>query len=219
MYDMYEFVRGPLLWIAIIVFVGGSLYRLISMYALMKKKEAWIMTYMSLKYTLRSLAHWLIPFRSVNMRARPVMTVVTFAFHLCLLIAPIFLLSHVVLWEESWNISWWTLPDWIADIMTLVVIAGAVFFFVRRRVLTEVKYVTSNADYAILAISVAPFITGFFAYHQLIEYRAMLILHILAGELMLMAIPFTRLVHMFYFWFTRAYIASEFGGVRHIEDY
>jgi nitrate reductase gamma subunit len=71
----------------------------------------------------------------------------------------------------------------------------------------------------ILAITAAPFITGFLAYHQWIEYRTMLILHILSGETMLMAIPFTRLVHMFYFWFTRAYMGSEFGGVRHARDW
>jgi nitrate reductase gamma subunit len=47
----------------------------------------------------------------------------------------------------------------------------------------------------------------------------MLVLHIVTGEIMLAAIPFTRLSHMFYAPFTRAYIGSEFGAVRHARDW
>jgi len=46
-----------------------------------------------------------------------------------------------------------------------------------------------------------------------------LILHILSGEIMLMAIPFTRLSHMLFFWFTRAYMGCEFGLVRNARDW
>lgn len=220
MYDVYEFVRGPLLWVSLIVFIGGSLYRFISMYALAKKKDALIFTYWSWKYALRSILHWIIPFASTNMRARPVMTIMTFLFHIGLFVAPIFLTAHLVLLDESWGISWPALPDLAADIITLVVIAGAAFFLARRKLLPEVKYVTSESDYAILAIVAAPFITGFLAYHQLIvDYKILLILHILAGEIMLAAIPFTRLSHMIFFPFTRGYMGSEFGGVRTAIDW
>jgi nitrate reductase gamma subunit len=47
----------------------------------------------------------------------------------------------------------------------------------------------------------------------------MLILHILTGEILLVAIPFTRLSHMFFFFFTRAYMGSEFGSVRNARDW
>ncbi len=103
--------------------------------------------------------------------------------------------------------------------MTLIVIAGAVFFLVRRLTQPEVIYVTSASDFVILAIVAAPFVTGFLAYHQWFAYQIMVILHILAGEVMLVAIPFTRLSHMIFSPFTRAYIGSEFGGVREAKDY
>ncbi len=41
----------------------------------------------------------------------------------------------------------------------------------------------------------------------------------LAGELMLVAIPFTKLSHMLVFAFTRAYMGSEFGSVRNSRDW
>ena len=153
------------------------------------------------------------------MRRHPFITIVTFAFHICLLFVPIFLLAHIVLWDESWNISWWSISDSVADIMAVIVIAGCVFFLMRRVVSPEVKFVTSASDFVILAIVAAPFITGFLAYHQWFGYKFMLILHMLTGEIMLAAIPFTRLSHMLFFPFTRAYMGSEFGAVRHAKDW
>ncbi len=219
MHDLYGFITGPMVWIAFIVFIGGSLYRIFDMISLVNKKEKFIFSYMSWKYSLRSILHWSIPFGTENMRKHPVMTIVTFAFHICLIITPIFLFSHIILWDESWSLSWIALPDGAADIMTLIVIGACVFFLVRRILLPEVKFVTFASDFVILGIVAAPFVTGFLAFHQWGDYRLFLILHILAGEIMLMAIPFTRLSHMLFSPFTRAYLGSEFGGVRKAIDW
>jgi len=219
MHDLYNFVRGPLAWVAFIIFIGGSLYRLISMITLASKKDGVVFEYFSLYYGLRSILHWITPFGTTNWRMRPVFTIVTFAFHICLLAAPIFLLAHIILWDESFNISWWSLPDSVADIMAIIVVVCCGYFLWRRLTQPEVKFVTFGADYVILAIVAAPFVTGFLAYHQWIEYKFILILHMLAGEIMLAAIPFTRLSHMLYAPFTRAYMGSELGSVRHVKDW
>jgi nitrate reductase gamma subunit len=219
MHALYNFVRGPLAWVAFILFFGGIVYRLVSMFWLAKKKDPVVFEHFSLYYGLRSILHWIVPFANRNSRERPIFTIVTFAFHLCLLAVPIFLLAHVILWEESFGISWWTLPESVADFMTIIVILGCGYFLWRRLTQPEVKFVTFASDYVILAIVAAPFITGFLAYHQWLGYKFWLILHILAGEVMLVAIPFTRLAHMIYSPFTRAYLGSEFGSVRHVKDY
>jgi len=219
MHDLYNFITGPLAWAAFIVFIAGSLYRLINMFYLVNKKEKFIYTYMSFKYSFRSIFHWIIPFATTNWKMHPVLTIVTFAFHICLIITPVFLLSHAILWDESWNISLWSLSDGVADIMTLIVVGSCIFFLVRRLVLQEVQYVTSASDYVILAIVAAPFVTGFIAYHQWVNYQFFMILHIISGEIMLVAIPFTRLSHMLFSPFTRAYMGSEFGGVRNAKDW
>jgi len=219
MHSLYNFVSGPLAWLAFMIFVGGSLYRLITLFALIHKKEKFIYSYFSLKYSLRSILHWITPFATENMRRHPVLTIVTFAFHICLVFTPIFLLAHVTLIDESWNLSWWSLSEGAAVTMTAIVIACCVFFLVRRLINPEVQYVTSASDYWILAIVAAPFITGFLTYYQWFAYQTMVILHILSGEIMLVAIPFTRLSHMLFFPFTRAYMGSEFGNVRNARDW
>jgi nitrate reductase gamma subunit len=207
--SLYNFVRGPLVWIAFLVFVGGSIYKIRELF-LLAKKEKTVIPFLDIKYSLRSILHWILPFGSVTWRKRWVVTTMTFAFHICLVITPIFLLSHNVLWYESWGITWWTLPEGMADIMSFIVIITCVFFFLRRIFSPQVRFVTFSSDYLILAIAFAPFFTGFLAYHQLlIPYKMMVILHMIAGSAMLIAIPFTRLGHMFYFFLTRAYLGSE----------
>jgi len=215
---MYEFVRGPLVWIAFIVFVGGSILKLFWMY-LEARREKSVLSTMSFKYGLRSLIHWLIPLSSRNQRLHPVMTLVSYLFHLCLLVTPLFIMGHAVLWEESWGVSWWSLPDDLADFMTLMVVFGGVFFMLRRVIFPEVRNVTTWKDYLMLLVVIAPFLTGYLAHQQLLPYKPMLIIHIITGALFLIAIPFTWLSHMLWFVFTRAYMGSEFGAVRKARDW
>jgi len=217
--ELYRLATGPLAWAAFIIFIGGSLFRLIHLMALVHRKEKFIYAYMSLKFSLRSIIHWLAPFATVNWRLHPWLTIVTFAFHICLVVTPVFLLAHVVLWDEAWSVSWWALPDWLAVIMSVIVMAGCVFFFVRRLVTPEVAYVTSASDYAILALVATPFLTGLIAYFQWFDVRLFTLLHVLSGEAMLVAVPFTRISHMLFAPLTRAYMGSEFGALRHAKDW
>lgn len=215
---MYNFVSGPLVWIAFIVFIGGLVYQFARMFQLAKRDKV-ILPYMSLKYGLRSLFHWIVPFASKNMRLRYEVTIVTFAFHICLVLLPIFVTAHVVMVNSAWGLSWPTLPAGLADFMTILVILAVVFFLGRRLMIPEVRFVTYRSDYALLAIAAAPFITGLLARYQVFSYDTMVILHMIAGCLMLMVIPFTRLSHMLFFPFARAYMGSEFGAVRHAKDW
>jgi len=217
--SIYNFVSGPLVWLAFIIFIGGSIYRIWSLISLVNKKEKYIYTFMSLKYSLRSIMHWITPFATVNWRKRPVMTIITFVFHAGLVIMPLFVSAHVIMFHNAWGFSWASLPESFTDAVTLLVIIACVIFLLRRLVLREVKFLTDASDYGILLMAAAPFITGFMAYHNICNYHFWVILHMLSGEIMLVAIPFTRLSHMIYAVFTRAYIGSEFGKVRHARDW
>nr|CBX29372.1 hypothetical protein N47_J03530 [uncultured Desulfobacterium sp.] len=184
-----------------------------------QRKRSFFIYYMSPYHALRSIFHWLTPFGSENMRKNPVFTIVAFSFHICIVIAPLFLFAHIILIKQSWNVSWWFISDTTADIMTIIVIASCIFFLIRRIVRPEVKFLTTASDYIILAMVAAPFVTGFWTYHQFTGFRIMGIIHILSGEILLAAIPFTRLSHMIFFPVSRGYIGSEFGAIRHAKDW
>jgi nitrate reductase gamma subunit len=162
---------------------------------------------------------WMTPFGTTSMRKNPMMTLAAFVFHICALVTPLFLYAHVILIKEAWNIGWWYIPDPIADVMCFLAMAGCAFFLFRRIVQPEVRYLSSPSDYGLLVLVAAQFVTGFWAYHQLPGAAVATILHMLSGEILLAAIPFTRLSHMFFFVFTRGYIGSEFGAVRHAQDW
>ena len=218
-YTIYPILIGPMIWISFILFMAGSFYRLIFMGRLAKQKDHVVFSYMNGYYALRSIFHWIVPYANVSMRKRPVMTAVGFAFHICVILTPIYLFAHIILIKESWNISWRHLPDTVADAMTLLVISSCVFFLVRRWARPEVRYLTTASDYVLLALVIAPFASGFWAYHQWPGYDLVVIFHIISGETLLVAIPFTRLSHMLFSPFTRGYMGSEFGGIRKARDW
>ncbi|WP_038054824.1 TmcC family electron transfer complex membrane anchor subunit [Thermodesulfobacterium hydrogeniphilum] len=206
----YNFLRGPMVWLTFIIFILGSIYKIFYLIKL-GKEERVIFPFLSMKATIKSVLHWLIPYGSRNWRLRPFFTILTSLFHICLIFTPIFLLGHNLLLYESWGISWWTLPEALADIMSIVVIVGSVLFFLRRIFSPTARFVTTLSDYIFIGICFFTFLTGFLAHHQLLlSYRAMLNLHIIFGEIMLICIPFTRLVHMYYFFLTRAWMGSQF---------
>ncbi len=215
---MYEFSRGPLVMLAFAVFLIGSVYRVAST-IMMAKKDKVIFPYMKWRYGMRSLAHWTVPFGAKNMRMRPVFTVLSFAFHICLLAVPILTIGHVALWRESWGVSWWSLPDWLSKVMTVIVLIGAVTFLLRRIANPAVRFVTSASDYVLLALVAAPFATGLMAYYQVFDYDTVVIIHMWTGAVWLAMIPFTRISHMLFFPLTRAYMGCEFGYVRNARDW
>jgi nitrate reductase gamma subunit len=210
---MYEFVRGPLLWVAFIVFLGGMIYKVAALVSLSLKKDKVVYNHFSGAWALRSILHWLLPLNRTAAQY-PVYTFVAYVFHICILFVPVFLLAHNVLLYESWGFSLWSFSENVADYLTLVMIGACLFLIVRRAVLPYVKIVTTPVDYVLLAAVMLPFLTGYIAYHQWFEYKTMLIIHILSGELMLVMIPFTKLMHMALFFLSRAHIGMEFGERR-----
>jgi nitrate reductase gamma subunit len=215
---MVDVVTGPLVWIAFLGFFGGLIYRFVTIARLAERERVVIPT-LSAKFGARSLIHWLVPFGGASTRKRPLFTLVSFVFHVCLLVTPLFVMGHAVLWQQAWGLRWWSLPEKVADVMTLVVIFGAVFFMVRRLVKPEVRNVSYLSDFAIALLVMAPFLTGYIAHQQWLPYKTMIVIHAVTGALCLLAIPWTRLVHMLWFAFTRAFMGSEFGAVRHSRDW
>jgi nitrate reductase gamma subunit len=217
--DFIQFIMGPMVWISFLIFFIGTVFRMYKLISMVNEKESFIFSSMSIKYGFRSIIAWLIPFLPVSTRKKPVFYGVSYLFHLLLFIIPIFLLSHVVLLEESMKWSWMTFSDPVADLLTLFMIFSLIFFMIRRVVVPEVKFLTKSSDFIFILIVALPFITGFLAYHQFFAYKWMVIVHVISGELMLILIPFTRFFHMFMAPLSRAYTGSEFGSVRHAKDW
>lgn len=216
----YDIVRGPLALSAFLIFFTGITFQILRFFSLSKKTHKTqsrsfrkpFRLYKdpsNTKPLIRSRAQRLAAIKVSIVGVHPVMTIVTSIFHLCLIATPLLLLGHNQLIRESWGISLFSLPERITDIMTQVVIACALFFLFRRILIAKVRSITTVSDYLILILTVAPFITGFFAFHQTHDYKPLILLHMLSGELMLILLPFTKLVHMIFFFINRFLIPHE----------
>lgn len=219
MHELYAFVTGPAAWGAVLIFMGGVIIKLSMIVHLTLKKDPQILKVLNLKFSVYSLFRWIIPFATVSSRKNPITTLVNSAFHGLLFLTPLLAVGHAVMIERAFGIRWPSLPDRVVDVMTVLFIACCLFLMIRRVIKKEVRFVTSFSDWVLLLLIALPFVTGFLAYHQLFHYQAMMILHMISGEVLLVLIPVTRLSHMFYAVFTRAHTASEFGVVRHARDW
>ena len=88
---------------------------------------------------------------------------------------------------------------------------SVLFLALRRIAYSEVRTVTTAYDYLLLAIAVAPFVTGFLASHQASNYSFWLLAHIITGEIMLIVIPFTKLSHVVLFFLVRGQLGMDYG--------
>jgi len=206
------------MWVAVIVFCGGVGYRIVEFFKLTKKKPREFCPTGGIREDSpeeRKLRP-VIFLQNSLLGQHPVMAVVSLIFHLLLFAVPVLTLAHNLLLYEttrrltSWGFCFFSLPDGLIDVMTVIVLAGAFFFLMRRLVLPRVRAISMPSDYLVLAITAAPFLTGFIAYHQWFNYHTIVTLHVLCGELMLVAIPFTKLGHMVFFFFVRICFGSEF---------
>jgi hypothetical protein len=96
--DFYSFVEGPLLWAISLIFIIGVLARLsfffLSIIRSAKAKETrWT-------YDLAILGRFFGPFHMAALK-KPVYAVLRYAFHICIVLVPVWLSGHITLWEES----------------------------------------------------------------------------------------------------------------------
>lgn len=219
---MYDFLTGPMFWLSMGICLIGMLVR----FVLYFKGLSWQLdrvaytahTWQGLKGALKSIIKWLIPFGTYSWRKQPFMTVIFFGFHIGAVLVPLFLLAHNLFLKEKIGFSLITLNPLLADVLTWAVVVSALFLALRRIALPEVRILTTPYDYLILLIAVAPFVTGLLARYEVGNYTFWLTLHILCGEILLIAIPFTKLSHIALFFASRAQLGMDYaikrGGMR-----
>lgn len=192
-----EFARGPLFRFCLVFCVAGVALRVGS--TLINLGTSWRRAAdreLPLADIARATLNWLFPRRLL--RVRPVYSALSFAFHAGLLLVVLFLAGHVALWQETLRIPWPTLGPLAADVLT-VMAAGALAGLVIGRLASPVaRTLSSFGDVAVLVLLFFLMASGFFAAHAALSpaaARAMLLAHILLGNLTLVLTPVTKIVH------------------------
>lgn len=212
---MYEFLTGPLLWGVFIITFGGLLVRVL-MYVKGLSQQLDRVAYRphmshGLKGAARSIFFWILPFGSHGWRQRPLFTLLFFAFHVGLLLTPIFLEAHNVMLRENLGLSLPGLPAGAADFLAWTVLVGGLFMILRRVAFPEVRILSTAYDYLLILITVAPFATGLVARYGLGDYDFWLNAHIVTGIVWLLSLPFTKLSHVVLFFMSRMQLGMDYG--------
>ncbi len=196
--SMLDFARGPLfrftfalMILGLVRLVGLTLYGALRAYLYAGDKA--LLWPIIRQRTL----WWLFPFARFR-RTRFVYSIISFVFHVGLIITPIFLFAHVYLWERGIGISWWVLPPRLADLLTVLTVVAAVALFVGRVGSSFSRTISRGWDYAWPLLLTVPFVSGFFATHPTwspVSYSVMMLIHILSAEVIFVLVPFSKIAH------------------------
>ncbi len=74
------------------------------------------------------------------------------------------------------------------------------------------RMITTKEDWLVWLVTFLPLLTGYIAYHQMIDpYPLALGLHLLSVEILLVVFPFTKLTHAFTLFLARWYNGAMSG--------
>ncbi len=209
---MYEFLTGPMLWVAFLVF---GLARRVVLYIRGLDWRLERVAYgpgrkIGMKGALSSVFQWLVPFGTHSWRRQPYFTIAFFLFHIGVVIVPLFLAGHMVIMQERFGFSLPSLPMWFSDAFTVLAIVGGIMMVLRRIALPEVRFLTNMADWGILVLVLFVLVAGFLARMQAPGYESWLLWHIFAAELVLILAPFTKLSHIVLYFMSRGQLGMDF---------
>jgi nitrate reductase gamma subunit len=140
---------------------------------------------------------WLIP--TGRLKDRWLYSVTTLAFHVGVILVPLFLAGHIALWREALGVGWPALPNAVATTLTVVVLVAAVAVVVQRLALAESRALSRLQDYLVPLVVAVPFASGLLVMHPAwnpFTRDATLLVHVLSGDLVLFLVPLTKLSHM-----------------------
>ena len=211
--QLIDIARGPLLILSLLLMAVGLLRAAIL--------QAWELGWaysragdqvVSWPVIARRTLAWLLPWRYWGPEARRLYNVTSLVFHVGVILVPLFLAGHVAIWHQELGIRWASLPPLAADILTVLTILAAVGLIIGRAAHSGSREMSKTQDWLLPALCALPFLAGFLVAHPQwspVDPRLAYLLHLLSAELLLILIPFTKLVHMVLFWSNR--VSGELG--------
>jgi len=209
-----EMIRGPLAWAAFLICGVGMVFQCRLMLRMTRKIDAPRQVAIKapdIPTFVGRLTGGLVFLRVSVLGTKSYMAVISFIFHVCLMATPLLVLGHNVLLDTRFGFSFISLSGSATDTLTIIVLFCGGFFLLRRLFVRRVRAISGPSDFILLAAAIGPFLTGFFAYHNIFDYNQMIMLHILSAEILLVMIPFSKFSHMIFFFISRLLIVGQHG--------
>ncbi|MCW8825749.1 MAG: hypothetical protein OQK78_04920 [Gammaproteobacteria bacterium] len=139
-------------------------------------------------------------------------TVITgYIFHIGLLITVALFIPHIEIWRSIIGFGWPGLPTSIVDFVAVITMLTLLVVLVDRLTNPVKKQLSTIGDYLAWLVTFLPLLTGYLTYHHLgLPYTEMLAIHIISVELLMIILPFTKLIHSVTIFIARWYNGDQF---------
>ncbi len=215
--EILQFFRGPFFKISLLVFVGGMTYRLVRILLLGwprdRVKSRGSKATGVVKTFLKGLL--VLPFIPWVKRTfgRNTLTYIAGAvFHLSLLAVIFFATPHMLVWKSLLGFGWPTLPFPVTDWLAAIGIIALIILLINRLTHPVLKLITRAPAWLNWLLVFLPFVTGYLMTHHLwFRYEALYSLHMIAVDILLIWIPFSRISHFLFYFFSRTIHGAQAG--------
>jgi nitrate reductase gamma subunit len=209
--DFLMLTKGPLFQAALAIFAIGIVVRLVEILVLGRAHNYAAPRGNAVVGGLRTM-YKRFHTDPGTFKAAPFDVVVGTLWHIGFIIALLLFIPHVELIKSTFGIAWPALPNPVVDAITAITILGLVAALVHRLMHPVKRFLSTTEDYLIWGVTFLVVLTGYLAYHRVINpYPLGLGLHILAAEIFLVVLPFTKLTHIFTAFIARYYNGAIFG--------
>jgi len=203
--ELLTWLRGTGLQIAIGILFLGLIFRIVQNIAAGCARNLSVQRGKRLGPGLRTVWHRSLPPPGLSYRSYFTLTA-GYIFHIGFFVTLLFLSEHILIVKSLLGFSWPALPKVLIDIIALLSIAALVAVLIHRLMDPVLQQISDYQDYLAWLLTIAPLATGFMVLHPMgMTYQMSLILHLISIELLLIAIPFTKLSHALSIFVSRWY--------------
>jgi nitrate reductase gamma subunit len=205
--ELLEFARGPALQFAITIFVAGISFRVFSLFLLWRTRDASEGSSRERPVfvaAIREIIRRLWPQNAYKQRTMfPLIN--GYVLHLGLALCVFFLMPHILFIKDLFGFSWPALPNNLIFAVGVLTVGSMVAALVMRYANPAQRIISTFDDWFSWLVTFLPLISGLIATSHLgARYETLLALHILSVALLLVWLPFGKLMHFFLVFVTRS---------------
>ena len=205
--ELLEFARGPALTFAITLFIAGTVFRIVALIFMWRTKdssEGSKREQPAIIAALKEIARRMWPLAAYKQRTL-FMLINGYVFHIGLAIIVFLLLPHILFFKDLTGLSWGHLPNNVIYAISIVTLISLIAALVMRLSNPAQRIISTFDDYFSWFVTFLPVLTGIIATTHLgARYETLLALHILSVALLLVYMPFSKLMHWFLVFVTRS---------------
>jgi nitrate reductase gamma subunit len=195
---LLEFARGPAFQASVLILIAGLTWRLAAIFLLRRRPQ-----FAAPRHGLparigggaATILTRFVPRRTFWPRIA-VSVVLSAVFHLGLALIIFGGAPHILLIHQFTGLSWPSLPKGVIVLVSGVTLASMIALLLRRIAHPVLRLLSTADDYLSWLVVFLPVLTGILLSGETVAgYETLLALHILSAELMIVWLPFGKLMH------------------------